>query len=270
MTYWIEAAAINHKQVYILDRPNPLSGDIIMSEGPMLDESITSFIGRFNMPVKHQCTLGELAHYFNAVKNWNANVKVIQCEGWYREQLFFDWHQKWVNPSPALQNIEAALLYPGTCFFEATNVSVGRGTPYSFEWIGAEWMNIAAMTMVGQNILREDLKIENLSLPITVNGNTIQTKGIRIKIIEPKYYAAVLNGLLLLKLVKDIHPKEFKWMPYKTNANPTGENHLSLLLGVPDAEAIFDLPLQQWLQKINALIRVEGWKKNIEPYLLYN
>jgi len=75
---------------------------------------------------------------------------------------------------------------------------------------------------------------------------------------------------LLLKLVKDIHPKEFKWMPYKTNANPTGENHLSLLLGVPDAEAIFDLPLQQWLQKINALIRVEGWKKNIEPYLLYN
>ena len=270
MTYWIEAAAINHKQVYILDRPNPLSGDIIMSEGPMLDESITSFIGRFNMPVKHQCTLGELAHYFNAVKNWNANVKVIQCEGWYREQLFFDWHQKWVNPSPALQNIEAALLYPGTCFFEATNVSVGRGTPYSFEWIGAEWMNIAAMTMVGQNILREDLKIENLSLPITVNGNTIQTKGIRIKIIEPQYYAAVLNGLLLLKLVKDIHPKEFKWMPYKTNANPTGENHLSLLLGVPDAEAIFDLPLQQWLQKINALIRVEGWKKNIEPYLLYN
>ena len=270
MTYWIEAAAINHKQVYILDRPNPLSGDIIMSEGPMLDESITSFIGRFNMPVKHQCTLGELAHYFNAVKNWNASVKVIQCEGWHREQLFFDWHQKWVNPSPALQNIEAALLYPGTCFFEATNVSVGRGTPYSFEWIGAEWMNIAAMTMVGQNILREDLKIENLTLPITVNGNTIQTKGIRIKIIEPKFYAAVLNGLLLLKLVKDIHPKEFKWMPYKTNANPTGENHLSLLLGVPDAEAIFDLPLQQWLQKINTLIRVAGWKKNMEPYLLYN
>ena len=270
MTYWIEAAAINHKQVYILDRPNPLSGFIMMSEGPMLDESITSFIGRFNIPVKHQCTLGELALYFNAVKNWNASVKVIQCEGWHREQLFFDWHQKWVNPSPAIQNIEAALLYPGTCFFEATNISVGRGTPYSFEWIGAEWMNIAAMTMVGQNILREDLKIENLTLPITVNGNTIQTKGIRIKIIEPKYFAVVLNGLLLLKLVKDIHPKEFKWMPYKTNANPTGENHLSLLLGVPGAEAIFDLPLQQWLQKINALIRVEGWKKNIEPYLLYN
>jgi uncharacterized protein YbbC (DUF1343 family) len=270
MTYWIEAAAKYNKQVIILDRPNPLGGNMTLSEGPMLDESITSFIGRFNIPVKHQCTLGELAIYFNTIQNWGANLKVIQCEGWQREQLFFDWHQKWINPSPALQNIEAALLYPGLCFFEATNVSVGRGTPYSFEWIGAEWMNIPAMVMVGQNIMREDLKIETLTLPITVNGDSIQTKGIRLKIIEPKYYNPVLNGLLLLKLLKDIHPNEFRWMPYPTNANPTGERHLSLLLGISDAEAIFDLPLQQWLQKINAMIRVEGWRKNIEPYLLYN
>jgi uncharacterized protein YbbC (DUF1343 family) len=270
MTYWIEAAAKYNKQIIILDRPNPLGGNILMSEGPMLDESITSFIGRFNIPVKHQCTLGELAIYFNTVQKWKANLKVIQCEGWQRAQLFFNWHQKWVNPSPALQNIEAALLYPGTCFFEATNVSVGRGTPFSFEWIGAEWMNIPAMVLVGQNILREDLKIEALSLPIAMNGEIIQTKGIRLKIIEPDFYAAVLNGLLLLKLVKDIHPNEFKWAPYPTSANPTGENHLSLLMGVPDAEAIFDLPLQQWLQKMSVLIKVDRWKKEIETYLLYN
>ena len=270
MTYWIEAGAKYNKQVIILDRPNPLSGDQSLCEGPMLDEASSSFIGRFNIPVKHQCTLGELSNYFNTVQNWNANLKVVQCDGWRREQLFFDWHQKWVNPSPALQNIEAALLYPGLCFFEATNVSVGRGTLYSFEWIGAEWMNLPAMVMVGQNIMREDLKIEALTLPISVNGDTSLTKGIRIKIIEPNFYHPVINGLLLLKLVKDIHPNEFKWMPYKTMANPTGENHLSLLLGVQDAEAIFDLPLQLWLQKINALLKVDGWRKNIEPYLLYN
>jgi uncharacterized protein YbbC (DUF1343 family) len=131
-------------------------------------------------------------------------------------------------------------------------------------------MNIPAMILVGKNILKEDLKIENLSLPITIDGNTKETKGIRIKIIEPKFYAAVMNGLILLKLVKDMHPKEFKWMPYKTNANPTGENHLSLLLGIPNAEAIFDLPLQQWLQKMSVLIKVDRWKKEIETYLLYN
>ena len=254
----------------ILDRPNPLGGNQSLIEGPMLDETISSFIGRLNIPVKHQCTLGELALYFNATQSWNANINVIACEGWKREHLFYDWIMKWVNPSPALQNFEATLLYPGLCFFEATNVSVGRGTNYSFEWIGAEWMNLPAMMLVGQNILKEDLKIENLSLPITIDGNTKETKGIRIKIIEPKFYSAVINGLILLKLVKDIHPKAFKWMPYKTNANPTGENHLSLLLGIPNAEAIFDLPLQQWLQKMSVLIKVERWKKEIETYLLYN
>ena len=270
MTYWIEAAAEYNKQVIILDRPNPLSGNQSLIEGPMLDETISSFIGRFNIPVKHQCTLGELAIYFNSTHAWNANISVVQCEGWKREDLFYDWFLKWVNPSPALQNFEASLLYPGICFFEATNVSVGRGTPYSFEWIGAEWFNTNAVQLICQNLLKDDIKIESLPLTIVQNDTSILHKGIRIKIIDPKFYDAVFNGLFILKLIKDLHPKEFKWMPYPTAANPTGKNHLSLLLGIPNAEAIFDLPLQQWLQKMSVLIKVDRWKKEIETYLLYN
>jgi len=269
MTYWIEAAAAYNIPVIILDRPNPLGGSISMSEGPMLAEEVSSFIGRFNIPIKHQCTLGELANYFNATHNWNANITVIPCEPLNREKLFYDWNIKWVNPSPALQNIEANLLYPGLCFFEATNVSVGRGTEYSFEWLGANWMNLPAIIMVCQNILREDIKVETLSLPIITNGVTEKLKGIRIKVIEPKYYDAVLNGLLLLKIIKDIHPQDFKWMPYPTTANPSGKNHLSLLLGVANAETIFELPLQQWLQQMSILLRADNWRKDIEPFLLY-
>jgi len=269
MTYWIEAAAAYNIPVIILDRPNPLGGSISMSEGPMLDESVKSFIGRFNIPIKHQCTLGELANYFNATQNWNANITVIPCEPLNRDKLFYDWNIKWVNPSPALQNIEANLLYPGLCFFEATNVSVGRGTEYSFEWLGANWMNLPAIIMVCQNILREDIKVETLTLPIITNGVTEKLKGIRIKVIEPKHYDAVLNGLLLLKIIKDIHPQDFKWMPYPTTANPSGKNHLSLLLGVANAETIFELPLQQWLQKMSILLRVDDWRKDREPFLLY-
>ena len=269
MTYWIEAAAKYQKQVIILDRPNPLGGSIPMSEGPMLDDTLTSFIGRFNIPIKHQCTLGELAKYFNNLQGWNANINVINCEGWNREQLFYDWNLQWAKPSPALQNIEANILYPGLCFFEATNLSVGRGTKYSFEWIGAEWINIPAMLMACQTILRADIIIESISLPLTVNGVITETKGIRLKVIEPLYYDAVLNGLLLIKMVKDIHPRDFKWMPYPTTANPSGENHLSLLLGIPHAESIFDLPLQQWLQKMGVVLRVDEWRTLIEPYLIY-
>ena len=269
MTYWIEAAAAYNIPVIILDRPNPLGGSISMSEGPMLEEQLSSFIGRFNIPIKHQCTLGELANYFNATQNWNANLTVIPCEPLNREKLFYDWNIKWVNPSPALQNIEANLLYPGLCFFEATNVSVGRGTEYSFEWLGANWMNLPAIIMVCQNILREDIKVETLNLQIISNGVAEKLKGIRIKVIEPKHYDAVLNGLLLLKIIKDIHPKDFKWMPYPTSANPSGANHLSLLLGVANAEALFELPLQQWLQQMSILLRVDNWRKDIEPFLLY-
>jgi uncharacterized protein YbbC (DUF1343 family) len=269
MTYWMEAAAKYNKQVIILDRPNPLGGNMSMSEGPMLDENLSSFIGRFNMPIKHQCTLGELAYYFNKTQSLNSNLTVVKCEGWKREQLFYDWNIPWSNPSPALQNIEANILYPGLCFFEATNISIGRGTKYSFEWIGADWLNLPAINMVCQNILGDDFKIETLSLPINLNGEIITTKGIRLKVIEPSAYDAVLNGLLLLKLVKDIHPKDFKWMPYPTNANPTGNHHLSLLLGIPNAEELFELPLQNWLQQMSILLRVDEWRTEIELCLLY-
>jgi uncharacterized protein YbbC (DUF1343 family) len=269
MTYWIEAATKYNKQIIVLDRPNPLGGNLALSEGPMLDESISSFIGRFNIPVKHQCTLGELALYFNTIQNWNANLKVIQCEGWDRAQLFFDWNQKWVNPSPALQNIEAALLYPGICFFEATNISVGRGTSYSFEWIGAPWLKQKEVMMLAHTMLGEDYKLEPINLAIQVANETSTYKGIRMKVKDPYQYPAVMNGLLLLKLIKDLHPNEFKWMPYPTNANPSGENHLSLLLGVQDAEQLFELPLKDWLQNCIKIIKVRNWSHSIAPFLLY-
>lgn len=269
MSYWIEAAAKYNKQVVILDRPNPLGGQMDRIEGPMLEDTISSFIGRFNIPIKHQCTLGELAKYFNQTQSWNANLTVILCEGWQRPHLFYDWHLPWVNPSPALQNIEATILYPGLCFFEATNISIGRGTKYSFEWIGAEWINLNAVMMACQHVLGEDLKIDILRLSIAIDRIQKDIEGLRFKVIDPQNFDAVMTGLLLLKVIKDIHPKDFKWMPYATQANPTGNHHLSLLLGISNAEKLFDLPLQQWLQQINKLMRTNGWKKEIEPFLLY-
>jgi uncharacterized protein YbbC (DUF1343 family) len=269
MSYWIEAAAKHNKQVVILDRPNPLGGKMDRAEGPMLEDTISSFIGRFNIPIKHQCTLGELANYFNQNQSWHANLNVIPCDGWKRSQLFYDWHMPWVNPSPALQNIEATILYPGLCFFEATNISVGRGTKYSFEWIGVEWMNLNAVKMACQHVLGEDLKIEILKLSIAKDGIKKEIEGLRFKVIDQQNYDAVMTGLLLLKVIKDIHPNNFKWTPYPTQANPTGNHHLNLLLGISNAEELFDLPLQQWLQQIGKLLKLGQWKTAIEPYLIY-
>jgi len=270
LTYFIETAAENNLKIVLLDRPNPLGGNFELCEGPMLHESVASFIGRFDIPVKHQCTFGELGKYFNATQGWNADLEVIICENWKRNTMATDWHLPWVKPSPALQNVEACMLYPGLCFFEATNVSVGRGTKHSFEWIGATWFNLPAIVMVWQNLLREEIKIETTPLSITeLNGEIQETKGIRIKIIDPSQYKSVMTGLLLLKLIKDLHPHDFKWQPYPTQANPNGENHLSLLMGIPNAQQLIDQPLQIWLQHITKLIRVTHWQKEMIPYLIY-
>lgn len=268
MTYYLEAAAKFKKKIILLDRPNPLSGNLAMIEGPSLDETVSSFIGRFNIPIKHQCSLGELALYFNTTKQWNAALEVIACTGLKRTDMFSEWNTPWVATSPAIQNYNACLLYPGLCFFEATNVSIGRGTTYSFEWFGAPWFNMDAIVAVCKNMFNEDLEMEILSLSFKSEKEWLP--GIHCKVKDPENYDAVLNGLLLLKIIKDLHPNHFEWATYPTNANPSGKNHLSLLLGIPNAETLFDLPLQNWLQKIQILLRVEYWKKEIEPYLLYN
>lgn len=257
MSYFIEAAAKFNKKIVILDRPNPLSGNFDLVEGPMLDLEVSSFIGRFSIPVKHQSTFGELALYFNEKNNWHADLEILQCTGWKRGYTFFDWGLPWVKTSPAIQNFESCLLYPGLCFFEATNVSIGRDTKYSFEWIGAPWLKVDTLTAIVNQVLGDDLKFEPLN------------NAIRLKVKEPNNYKAVMNGLILLKLIKDIHPNEFKWAPYPTEHNKSGDNHLSKLLGIPNAEQLFELSLKDWLQQMSKLLRVNNWHQAMEPFLLY-
>lgn len=257
MTYFIETAAKNNKKIIILDRPNPLSGNFDLVEGPMLDLKVSSFIGRFSIPIKHQSTFGELAQYFNQKMNWKADLEIIKCTKWKRWHTFSEWGLPWVKTSPAIQNFESCLLYPGLCFFEATNVSIGRDTAFSFEWVGAPWLKTDKLVPILNQVLGNDLKIEPLN------------NAIRLKVKEPSLYKAVMNGLILLKIIKDIFPNEFKWAPYPTEHNKKGENHLSKLLGIPNAEQLFELPLKDWLQQISKLLRVNHWHKEMEPFLLY-
>jgi uncharacterized protein YbbC (DUF1343 family) len=128
---------------------------------------------------------------------------------------------------------------------------------------------LPALAMIWQNMLREDIKIETHKIPIVTGAEITETKGITIKVIDPYHFNAVMTGLLLLKFVRDLHPQDFKWMPYPTNANPTGLNHLSLLLGIPNAENLFEQPLPIWLQHITKLLKVDDWQKQMAPYLLY-
>lgn len=257
MTYFIEAAARKKKKIVILDRPNPLGGAINKSEGPMLSNNCSSFIGRFNIPVTHYCTLGELAHYFNKTERWDADLFIIQCQ-WKRENTYEDWGIPWVSPSPALVNFKATLLYPGLCFLEATNFSFGRNTAHSFQWIGSEVVDISSLEFTFPGISLSPQKIS------TSTGETI---GLTISP-NPDFNSPVLFGLELLFHLNQQFNNYFSWEPYPTQANPSGENHLDLLLGIPKANHLLLLDQKAFRDQTKSLLST-NWEETIRPYLLY-
>ncbi|HKB37016.1 MAG TPA: exo-beta-N-acetylmuramidase NamZ domain-containing protein, partial [Gemmataceae bacterium] len=135
----LEAAAEHKLKVVVLDRPNPIGG--VEVEGPVLDAGRESFVGWHTLPVRHSLTVGELAKLFNAERKIGADLTVIPVEGWRRGDTFDQTGLTWVNPSPNMRCLTAALLYPGIGLLETTNVSVGRGTERPFEWVGAPWLD---------------------------------------------------------------------------------------------------------------------------------
>src|SRR5262249_29746366 len=135
----LEAAAAHKLRVIVLDRPNPLGGGA--GEGAVLDDGRESFVAYHKLPIRHGLTVGELALLFNKERQLGADLQVIKMEGWRRGDLYDCTNLTWVNPSPNLRGLTAALLYPGVGILETTNVSVGRGTEKPFEWFGAPWLD---------------------------------------------------------------------------------------------------------------------------------
>jgi uncharacterized protein YbbC (DUF1343 family) len=157
MVYSMRASARAQRPIIVLDRPNPITGYII--EGPVLDSSLANAAdpapGRpgqayalWPMPLRHGMTIGELALYYNDVLKIHADLHVVPVQGWRRDVWFDLTGLPWVRPSPNLPSLQSLMLYPGLVAFEATNLSVGRGTPEAFQRIGAPWLNAAATVAI--------------------------------------------------------------------------------------------------------------------------
>lgn len=267
LTYVLEACKKSDKKLIVLDRPNPLSGNLKQSEGPALNQTCASFIGRWNIPLKHGCTLGELALYFNASQSIDADLKVITCENWNRNDFQPRWKTKFIPTSPAIRNFNAAMLYPGLGLLEATNLSEGRGTNFPFEIVVAPWLNRIDFL---EKEIEANLILNSIEI-IPNEGKYANEKcfGLQFKANLIHQFKAVKFGLLLIKLIKDYFPEHFKWHPYPTNVNPTGENHLDKLLGIPNSEHFFELPLPLFKQEMEKICDTTVWQQTIKPYLKY-
>ena len=139
MAYVMEEAAKKNIAVVVLDRANPIGG--VQIEGPTFDEAQVSFVGYMPMPIRHGLTMGELAQLFNAEKKIGASLTVVSARNWRRDFWFDETGIPWINPSPNMRSLIQATLYPGIGAFEATNISVGRGTDTPFEQVGAPWID---------------------------------------------------------------------------------------------------------------------------------
>ena len=211
MIYSMRASARVRKPIIVLDRPNPITGYII--EGPLLDSSLANpedpapgrpglAFALWPMPLRHGMTIGEMALYFNDVLKIHADLHVVPIQGWRRDVWFDLTGLPWVKPSPNMPSLHSAMLYPGLVAFEASNLSVGRGTPEAFQRVGAPWLNAAATVAILRDREIPGVKffVESFT-PLNptdekYGGQTIP--GIRIQIIGRSNLQAARVGASLL------------------------------------------------------------------------
>jgi len=266
ITYVMEACAIYGKQLIILDRPNPLGGEMSMAEGPMLDEAIcSSFIGRWSIPIRHSCTLCELSLYFSALKIKGLNLKIIPVRNWQRYQLAGTDNFNFIPTSPAIKNSTTALLYPGMGLLEGVNVNEGRGTDIPFQVCGAPWIN--------PDHLQELFKSKNLAAiksrpldytPVDGLYKGEHCYGLQFSITNTLNFHPVKAGLSLLQSIIELYPLFVKERFYITNANPTGKAHLDKLTGIQNA---LNLLKDGYTLQTDVS---QTWTQEITPYLLYD
>ena len=134
----LQACAVAHIPVVVLDRPNPLGGELF--EGPLLDMHYASFVGRASVPMRHGLTMGELARWLNARHKIGADLLVVPMKGWSRRMFWPETGRVWVPTSPNLPRFEGCAVYPGQVLLEGTNLSEGRGTTTPFEVCGAPFV----------------------------------------------------------------------------------------------------------------------------------
>ncbi len=264
----LRAAARDGKKVLILDRPNPLGGEIV--EGNLLTPELYSFVGPYKIPMRHGLTMGEMARMVNHEFGLGCDLEVLPMEGWHRDMLWRDTGLRWIMPSTNMPLPLTAAVYPGQVIWEGTNLSEGRGTCRPFEIFGAPYLDTEAV----KNGLEPDATagccLQEYSFRPTFNKWQGELcRGFMIHILDPISYQPYFTSMALLKTVMDIHSKDFEWKapPYEYEYKKTP---IDLILGDSairrelESGAQVSLVKDKWQEALGSFIR---WR---EQYLLYS
>lgn len=226
LRYCIEDCAAAGKRLVVLDRPNPL-GDRV--EGGLLQPEVMSFVGGYQMPVCYGLTCGELAVMMNEELNCGCDLQVVSCGGLTRQMTFRDWGHCWVMPSVGIPRFETALLYPGTCLIEGTNLSEGRGTADPFGILGAPFIQAEAFARCFHAMKLPGVEATPVYFTPTASKHQgVLCGGIQLHIMDEKTIRPVELGVRLLDLLRRIYPNDFAFLP---PVRQDGKRFISLLAG---------------------------------------
>lgn len=251
--YVLKGAAKAGVPVVVLDRPNPINGRVC--EGPILTPGFESFVGVLPVPLRYGLTIGELARYVNDTQDLHADLTVIPMDGWQRDLWFDETGLTWVPTSPAMPHVSTAMIYPGMCFLEGTNVSEGRGTALPFEVCGAPWIDGATLA-AHLNALPGVRFRPTRFVPTAAKFDGEICGGVQIHIIDRKVFRPVTVGLHLLATLKALYPGEFAWLPRSwEGAHP----HIDLLAGTDQVRHTIDAGAD-----VTALVK--GWADDVADF----
>jgi len=277
MAYALEEAAATGIEFYVLDRPNPLTGAIV--EGEILSSEVKHFTAYFSIPVRHGLTIGELANWYNVTANIGANLHVIKMQGWNRTMWWKDSGLPFIAPSPNISSPQSALLYSGIGGFEATNISVGRGTKHPFEQFGAPWTDGKKLAEKLNGWLGVGVTVKAVRFTPKRNLYAGQRcQGVRLKVKDKNKIRPVDIFVAAVVYLKAMHPTDFR-LRWEEVKRVTGTSLMQKLLEPRGMEESLKKPFlrdlsenpETWIQALLYQYHQDSAKflKSRQPYLLY-
>ncbi len=231
MTYAMQSAFENGIPFVVLDRPNPIRGDRI--EGASLEPDYRSFVGSHPTPIRYGLTVGELAMLIYG-EGWvpqtvNSSLFVVEMEGWKREIWFDETGLPWIAPSPNMTDLNTAIVYPGFCLLEGTNLSEGRGTPEPFLKFGAPWVNRESLAAALNRLELPGIQFDAATFtPVNIPDRAVHPKyegqacqGVQVRITDRNELAPVVAMIRILNTIRNLYPDDFEFR----------DNHLDRLFG---------------------------------------
>lgn len=267
MALCMKAAQKAKLKFFVLDRPNPIGG--LAMEGPSITPGFESFVGLHPVPIRHGLTAGELALWLSGERGISPELEILELREWQRGQLFEDTGLPWVPPSPNMPTLDTALVYPGQCLLEGTNLSEGRGTTRPFEIFGAPFIDPDALLERLATFALPGLRLRPLWFEPTFHKFAREScGGVMLHVTDRVAFQPVLTSLCILAAVRELWPEHFAW---RTQAYEFVGDRLAidLLFGSDRARIAIERDVSP--ERI-----VHGWRDDLgkfavlrKPYLRY-